>query len=71
MKAKVKFFSVRHGWIKEGDDVPKSAYSEAVAAGAIKYKTKVSHAKRHDSKQVDRESDKPADLSASDAEAGA
>ena len=71
MKAKHKFFSVRHGWIKEGQEVPSSAYQEAVAAGAIKYKAKVSKPdvshKRHDTKQVERDTAESADIQASDA----
>lgn len=72
MKAKHKFFTVRHGWIKEGQEVPSSAYQEAVAAGAIKYKTKVSRPdvshKRHDTKQVEREPAESTSVQASDAE---
>lgn len=73
MKAKHKFFTVRYGWIKEGQEVPTSAYQEAVAAGAIKYKTKVSRPdvshKRHDTKQVEREPAESASVQASDADA--
>lgn len=73
MKAQEKFFTVRHGWIKEGQEVPKSAYQEAVAAGAIKYKTKVSKPdvshKRHDTKQVEREPAESTSVQASDSDA--
>lgn len=73
MKAKDKFFSVRYGWIKEGQEIPKAALQEAAAAGAVSYKTKVAKPKvtheRDDQKQLERDSADTGDLSASEPEA--
>lgn len=44
-KASVKFFSVRYGWIAEGDPIPASAMHEAINAGAAEYETKVAQPK--------------------------
>lgn len=73
MKASQKFFSVRYGWIKEGQEIPASAYNEAVAAGAIKYQTKVSkpYAKRYNQKQLEPARTVAASVPASDADDGA
>ena len=74
MKANEKFFSVRYGWIKEGQEIPKAALSEAVAAGAVSYKTKVAKPKvkheRNDQEQLERDAVDAASISASDAESG-
>ena len=72
MKAEQKFFSVRYGWIKECQEIPKAALSEAVAAGAVSYKTKVVKPKvkheRNDQKQLERDSADSASVSASEPE---
>ena len=69
MKAKNKFFSVRYGWIKEGQEIPKAALQEAAAAGAVSYKTKVVKHERDNQKQLERDSADTGDLSASEPEA--
>ena len=72
MKAKEKFFSVRFGWVKEGQEIPKAAMQEAAAAGAVSYKTKVAKPKvkheRDDQKQLERDAADTASVQASDAE---
>jgi len=75
MKAKDKFFSVRYGWIKEGQEIPKAALQEAAAAGAVSYKTKVAKPKvkheRDDQKQLERDAVDATSVQASDAESDA
>ena len=75
MKAQEKFFSVRYGWIKEGQEIPKAAMQEAVAAGAVSYKTKVVKPKvkheRDDKKQLERDSADAASVSAGEPETDA
>lgn len=73
MKASRKFFTVRWGWIKEGQDIPDGAEQEAAAAGAVKYKTKVSkpHAERHDQEQLEPAGSDSADVSAGEPEQSA
>lgn len=72
MKAREKFFSVRFGWIKEGQEIPKAAMAEAAAAGAVSYKTKVAKPKvkheRDDKKQLERDATDSSNVSASDSE---
>jgi hypothetical protein len=75
MKAKDKFFSVRYGWIKEGQEIPKAAMQEAAAAGVVSYKTKVAKPKvkheRDNQKQLERDAADSASVQASDNESGA
>ena len=73
MKAKEKFFSVRYGWIKEGQEIPKAALQEAAAAGAVSYKTKVAKPKvkheRDDQEQLGGDSADTGSVSASEPKA--
>ena len=75
MKAQEKFFSVRFGWIKEGQEIPKAALSEAAAVGAVSYKTKVVKPKvkheRDDQKQLERDSADTASVQAGEPETDA
>jgi hypothetical protein len=71
MKAKDKFFSVRYGWIKEGQEIPKAAMQEAAAAGVVSYKTKVTKHERDNQKQLERDAADSASVQASDNESGA
>lgn len=70
MKASQKFFSVRYGWIKEGQEIPAGAEQEAAAAGAVKYQTKVSkaNAKRHNQEQLEPAGADAASVPAGDAD---